>query len=395
MPRSAEARVNPKLLIWARKSAGYNVETAASKLRMPSERVQAWEEGSQRPSISQLHRVGNLYKRPIAVFFLPEPPEGFSVIQDFRRLAGRTPAVQTPEFRLEIRGAYTRREVALELLEETEGAVPGFSVGADTPGDPEAVGAQVRQALSITYEQQRRWRDEYQALGAWRRAIEDAGVLVFQSTGVEVVEMRGFSINERPLPVIVMNGKDTPNGRVFSLLHEFAHLMLNEGGMCDMVEGARRAKGVEEKEVLCNRIAGAALVPREQLLAEPTVAEGSATVEWEERELLTLARRYGVSREVVLRRLLICGRTTNGFYRRMRQQFEEQYLTIRSRGRTTGGPSPHTMAISRAGSRFARLVVTGYRQERITAGDVSDFLGVRLKHLPKIEADLFGGPFRQ
>jgi hypothetical protein len=48
------------------------------------------------------------------------------------------------------------------------------------------------------------------------------------------------------------------------------------------------------------------------------------------------------------------------------------------------------MAISSAGPVFVQIVLTNYHQENITASDVADFLEVRLKHLDKIEAEVFG-----
>ncbi|MGZ9034940.1 MAG: ImmA/IrrE family metallo-endopeptidase [Rhodospirillales bacterium] len=72
------------------------------------------------------------------------------------------------------------------------------------------------------------------------------GVLVFQATRVEMDEVRGFSIAEPVLPVIVVNRKDAPSGRTFSLLHEFTHLLLRRSGICDFDESATRAPREEK-----------------------------------------------------------------------------------------------------------------------------------------------------
>ena len=57
---------------------------------------------------------------------------------------------------------------------------------------------------------------------------------MFQSITVELASMRGFSITEFPLPVIVVNRKDMLKARVFTMLHEFVHLLLHIGGTCDL-----------------------------------------------------------------------------------------------------------------------------------------------------------------
>jgi hypothetical protein len=90
-----------------------------------------------------------------------------------------------------------------------------------------------------------------------------------------------------------------------------------------------------------------------------------------------------------LRRLLICGRTTEAFYRQKRKQFQLEY-DAQAKHALGGFAPPDRIAISSAGPTFVRLVLSNYYQDRITASDVSDLLEVRLKHLSKIETAIFG-----
>ena len=94
--------------------------------------------------------------------------------------------------------------------------------------DPEVLAERTREALGLTLRQQKEWQTAYDALNGWRAVLEEQGVLVFQATEVEVSEMRGFSLGDETLPAVVVNIKDHPHGRVFTLLHEFVHLMLNQ-----------------------------------------------------------------------------------------------------------------------------------------------------------------------
>ena len=68
-------------------------------------------------------------------------------------------------------------------------------------------------------------------------------MLVFQLQGISTDEMRGVSIAENILPVVAVNVKDKPNGRTFTLLHEFTHLLLRQSGICDLDESSLRACG--------------------------------------------------------------------------------------------------------------------------------------------------------
>ena len=48
---------------------------------------------------------------------------------------------------------------------------------------------------------------------------------------LKIREMRGTALSEQKMPIILVNGKDRGNGRVFTLLHEFCHLALRQSGV--------------------------------------------------------------------------------------------------------------------------------------------------------------------
>ena len=57
---------------------------AAEKIGQPVEEIEAWERGEKYPSIAQARELSHVYKRSLAVFYLPEPPLDFDPIKDFR-----------------------------------------------------------------------------------------------------------------------------------------------------------------------------------------------------------------------------------------------------------------------------------------------------------------------
>lgn len=389
MAKRIEALVEPGLLVWARKNARLTVEEAAKKVQVKSERLASWETGERRPTIKQLRKLAKAYKRPLAVFYLPEPPKDFQPMHDFRRFPGEVARLESPQLRFEIRSARDRRDIALELYEGLEGELPVFPAEASLSDDPENLATEIRELLGITLEDQFRFRSRHDAFNSWRSALENAGVLIFQATGVDLSEMRAFSISETPFPVIVVNIKDSPLARIFSMLHEFVHIMLRDGGICDLGEEADRPPERQRVEIFSNRVAGAILVPKGALLREGLVLRKRRWAEWSDKEIRGLARQYRVSREVLLRRLLIWRRITDEFYQKKIREYKEEYETRRERPRA-GFPPPYRSAISSAGRLFIRLVLENYYQENITASDLSDFLNIRLKHMGQIEREVMG-----
>jgi len=390
MAKSVKAIVKAELLVWARESAHLRMEEAARKAQLKKEQLAAWEDGEGQPSIPQLRKLGRVYKRPLAVFYLPRPPKTFDALRDFRRLPQEMVGKQSSELAYEIRRARARREIALDLYRELVGEPEAFVWMASRDENPEDVATRLRDLLGVKRAETASWRNAYDAFNRWRGALEESSVLVFQAEDVEVSEMRGFSLSERLFPAVVVNIKDAVVGRIFTMLHEATHLTLREGGLCDLLEESSRAQ--ERIEAFCNHVAGATLMPRAWVLEEDVVRQHRGA-QWADEEIALLAQRYRVSREAVVRRLLILGKTTEEFYRKKRKELQAEFEAQREEaqerkvlGLETGGfAPPDRMAVSTAGPFFVRLVLESYHQEKITPNDLSSFLGVRLKHVPKIE----------
>jgi len=71
---ATDAYVNPAMLKWFRERAGFDIFSAAGKLKIDVNRLEKWEVGSELPSIPQARKLAETYKRPLAVFFLDSPP---------------------------------------------------------------------------------------------------------------------------------------------------------------------------------------------------------------------------------------------------------------------------------------------------------------------------------
>ena len=381
MAKSVPALVEPALLEWARRTAGLSLESAAARLKIPPDLLAAWEVGSERPSVPKARLLAKLYKRPLAVFYLPEPPRDFQPLKDYRRLAlearGPSPLVLFAE-----RRSLVRREAALELYPELEGDPPEFDLFAQINEDAEEVGYRLREWLGVSLDVQRSWLGTRAAYNAWRAAIERRGVLVFQASGVPMEEMRGFSIGEFPLPAITVNSRDAYAGRTFTLLHELSHLALRQAGLCDLVVSARRMPWEQTVEIFCNATAAAALMPRHIFLADPLIASGERR-EWPDEILIELAAHFGTSRDAVLRRLLSLGLTTKEYYRRRHRAWLEERKNAKKK---KGGNVPAPVKVlASSGRLFTRLVLDGLHQRVITGNSASEYLNAKVSDFAGVE----------
>lgn len=389
MPRTPDALIKPQLLVWARETLGLSVEEAAKKASVAADRLAAWEAGEQRPTIAQLRKLGVIYKRPLAVFYLPEPPKAFRPLSDFRRLPEAEVGQWSPALNLAIRRAHFQRDVALELmrvLEESEPDAPRISATID---DVDRFAAEARALLGVELDAQLGWRDPYQALNGWLRGLENAGLLALQAQRVELEEMRGFSISGPTLPVVVLNGADFPRGRIFTALHEFAHVLLNTAGVCDLHD-TPAVRGTDDIEIVCNSIAAAILLPRDTFAGDPAVQAGAPDGRWDDHRLGELADRYSVSREVVLRRLLEFELTTWNFVQAKRRDYVRAYAEARARA-TPGTPSYYRVKLRDLGHAYVGLALEAYSRDEINASDVSQYLEIKVNKLPELEAEFRRG----
>ena len=381
MPERIYATVEPELLFWARQSARLELDEAARKAHVRPEALVSWEAGQSRPTIPQLRELARVYKRPLVVFYLPEPPVDFQPLRDFRRLQGASSEAVSPELAFEMRWVQTRRQIAIDL-HETIGQPPEVDLSATVRDDPEALGARMRLFLGLSLDRGYDFR-------GWRGAFEQKGILVFQIRHVEVQEARGFSISETPLPTVVVNNKDAESGRVFTMLHELGHLALRAGGICDLLEHSGVSYEERRTEVFCNAAAAAALLPKDVLLNDRFVQSHRGAA-WSDQELRSIGNRYSVSRESVLRRLLTFGKTTESFYQETRERYAQERESSTFGARRGGPTPPHRTALSTLGHTFTRIVLENYYSTAITAADVAEYLNIKLKHLPKIESEVTG-----
>ncbi|OBB15865.1 hypothetical protein A5662_06455 [Mycobacteriaceae bacterium 1482268.1] len=386
---SIPAPVEPSVLRWARESCGLTTLAAARKLGLAEDRVQAWEAGTKVPTIAQLRKAAEVYKRSLAVFFLSAPPEGFDTLRDFRRIDGAEAAHWSPELHEEFRRAHTQRDFALELAETEEREQPdAWRIPVSADDSDTEIAARIRAALievgPLTIPPAT--PNPYEHLNAWVSAIEASGVLVLATRGgkVTVDEMRAMSLYFDVLPVIVLNGSDYPRPRLFSLLHEFAHLVLHTEGLCDVVTDDRPRTADRALEARCNAIAAAVLMPAAEVRVRPEViARKDIPASWDYETLRPVAAQFGVSAEAFLRRLSTLGLVPLNLYRQRRAEFIAAQDDEADRSRAGGG-NWYRSAVRDLGKAYVRAVTDAHRRRVIDSNTAAIYLDAKVSQIPRL-----------
>ena len=199
--------INPDILKWARERAGYTIEDVAHALKREIKEITNWELGITAPTYSQLEKLSyQLYKRPIAVFFFPEPPPETDPVQSFRTL---------PKF--EIDNLLPDSLYAIRLGEAMQFALKDMNDGVN-PSNRKifkeirahqrdniySLVELVRNYLGISLIEQKRWNNNEEALKKWRDIVQDVGIFIFKRS-FKQRDISGYCLFDQEFPLIYLN----------------------------------------------------------------------------------------------------------------------------------------------------------------------------------------------
>ena len=339
------------------------------------DRIMAGELGL---TFNQLRKLAAFFGRGTLFFMEPGPVNEATVHSpQFRTLSNQKPEL-SHRMKLLIERAEQQRGIYLALREELDAtdivrfAPPSFE-GLSIP----AAAKQAREWLGLA---------DRNSFDSYRLAIEARGLLVFRSNGyngrwqiAKESPILGFSLYDPECPVIVVKKQDADTRQSFTLMHELGHLLLHRASSIDD-EGDLHSPDGQEREA--NAFAGHLLVPDNFLLSirddlRPTdVAEFD---DWLEPQ----RKAWGVSGEMILRRLMDAGRLPAAAYAAYREWNRQRVIPGKE-----GGSREHRNREPKHifGDGYVRLVLDALSSRRITLAKASSYLdNLTIKDLHKLE----------
>ena len=257
--------VNGEVLRQCREQFG--LDTAEAVRLSGIEELSRLEKGEQSPTCPQVCNLSDLYRVPTWTFLEKAIPREFRFqeTQAFRALGGQQTGLPYRVRRL-VRTVSDLREHLLELCRQqgTDASTPFKGPAEHAPG-------RVREWLGVSLEEQieaAAAKEPQEVFRLWRNAIEEKEIFVFMTqvhphwSEVGVSQMRGLSLFHETLPVIVVNGSDSPASRTVALLHELSHVLARKTfldvGDCEDFKPREELKP-------SHQLAADLLLPREDL----------------------------------------------------------------------------------------------------------------------------------
>ena len=372
--------INSDILKWARERSGHSIAKIAEALKKEVSIINEWESGKSAPTYVQLEKLADIYKRPIAIFFFPEPPEE----QDI----GENPTLRSsdndplePRMHILLRQAYARQ---LSLMELNLGTNPSEKkifrdLQARFTNSATALAQQTRVYLNISVDMQASWNNATEALENWRDSVTENGIFVFKDAFKDQ-SVDGFCLVHDEFPVIYLNNSRPFVRQIFSLFHELGHLLLGENGI------TRHTNPISGNiETFCNQFASECLVPSDDLETQLNFPI------YNDNTIEVLANRYKVSRPAILLKLVNSGILTWENYREQVGRWTQAHE--RRIGKTAGSKSPgggnyHNTQAAYLGYRFMDLAFSKHRQGHCSIDQLAEYLSTKVKHLPGLEERL-------
>ncbi len=380
------ASIAPAIFSEIRRRYGVSYEKLADlagidkKTKSRIDRVKAWETGHKKVTRNQLTKLSKGLGIPLFQFYQDQLfPDPLTQVTDFRSFTEGESGEVPLSVRKQIEDLHFKRERFLELLSYSEVSsterIPEIS-----PNSSEKVAAKIlRDFIGVPLRAQMSWKNSQKAQKAWRAAIEGKDILLFHFPDVSVKECRGFSLAHEHFPVIAANSKDAHAGKIFSYIHELAHLSLRAGSLCDIFppDGTIHSKSTES---FCNQVAANFLLPENPLREHWQKLPFDSDPE-QRASLEQISRLFSVSRQVSLIRLFRLGLISRHVVAKWLQEFGSRHFSQESEKRaeeknraSEGGPSYYKVKKSQISPRYFQEILSAESEGKISNSEASSLL---------------------
>jgi len=372
--------VKPEILKWVIGSSGWNEEEITKKLKISQNILNSWLTRETKPTLRQVEDLAKIVKRPLTVFFLSEVPKEKPLPKDYRMLPEKEGKFDKKTI-LAIRRARRLQKISKELSENLNASLIKTIPTIKLSENPKEIAEKYRAEFKFNEETQKKLKTPYEVFNFLRDIIEDKNIIVFQIP-MPVEDARGFTLADDSPAVIVVNLKDLIEARIFTLMHEFGHVLLNESGV-SMPENTLFIKNVAGVEKWCNEFSSAFLLP--ETLAKAEFSKNKDVI-IETKTLNKLSRAYKVSKAMLLYNMSKLNFISKQQYDAVLERYKPEILKPKEKAekKVRFKLPADKQCLSERGQRFVSLVVNNVDKGFITHSDALDYLSIKAKNLDRV-----------
>jgi Zn-dependent peptidase ImmA (M78 family) len=375
--------VSPKVLKWARTSLGISVSDVSIELKKDTEVIESWENGDSSPTYAQLEHLAYVtYKRPLAIFFMPSPPEEPNVKTEFRTFFGYEGNTLDKDTLLAIRDGKAKQLYLSEFVDNNEASefVTWLKNLVKTETSLEKIAAIVRARLKVTENEIERSKKTEEALNIWRDAIESEGIFIFKRA-FKQKDISGFCLLDERFPLIFLNNKTSFTRQIFTVLHELAHLAFDVSGICSVDTSYITHLKTDDRKIeeWCDKFAAEVLVPKASFLNKMGMGFNENLIE-------DIASLFRVSPAVIAYKSFDVGLIDREYKNVLMQKyFSDNWRTYKKTGEGKGGGDYYNTQLQYLSRRYTTEAYKKYIAGQLSANSLADYLGIKVSSLSGIE----------
>ena len=353
---SVTFEVNSRILQWVK-----NQQIPADVIPILND----WIGGKTTPNISTIKNFSKKTNIPFGYFFLDKPPQEEMNIAHCRTI--NSTKIQNAS--RDLIDTFNSMVAIKDWMSEynfQNGFLELPFVGKFSEIDAiESIVADIRQELDLNFNWFSNQKSAIDSFRFLKNKISEIGILILQNgvVGVNnqrklnVEEFRAFTLIDKYAPLIFINSNDSIKGKIFSLIHEIAHIWI---GKENLYNAPYFKADSSSTETICNAVAAEILVPSQLFLVEWKKIDDDI-----QKKIFQIAEIFKCSMLVVARRAfdfkLISTETYKLIVYQMQQNISDQKTTSDKQ--------------NSSGGNFYALLMSRWDKKIISALDASTKTG--------------------
>lgn len=332
-----------------------------------AQRLLQWYNGEKTPTFNQLEEASRATGVPLGYFFLTVPPTENLSLLDYRTVDSLE--LEKPSRNLidTIHDMEQIQDWVKEELLRTGTPALDFVGSVKNSNNTAVYVSKVRELLDLSIDWFIRSKTPEDSFRQIRSRISNTGVIVMMNgivgnntrRSLAIDEFRAFAVVDSYAPLIFINANDSTNGRLFSLLHEFVHVLMGKNNFYNDRYSAHGQVNVAE--TICNAVAAEILVP-DSIFVDKW-HEQISQVEIE-AAINALAKFFKCGTTVIARKALDHEFISKQLYSKIAHIAVQMYNDRRKKAKETSGGDYYKTAISRIDQRFFKMLVGSVAEGR-------------------------------
>ena len=289
--------INKNVLEWIIRTAEYN-DVQEKYINL----LKLWISGKKNPTFKQVESISGKINIPLGYFFLEQPPVEDCFIVEYRTVDSMPHPQPSRNLIDTLDSMVDIQSWMSDYLKDNGHSKLEFIGSVKSVIDSVEIADAIRETIGISTDWITKFHSSRAAFNFFRDELSKLGIVVMMNGIVgnnthrklKIDEFRAFTIINDYVPLIFINSCDTDNGKLFSLLHETAHIWLGRNSFYNSTSDYSETSGIE---TLCNAVVAELLMPKGLFFNNWKSTQGES-----QEKVELLSKKYNCSRHVVIRR---------------------------------------------------------------------------------------------